>query len=162
MYTLPQVAVRGSASTLSVEPSPLTLATMLFLLLSPWEPRWPSRDRSWDGLRQKDWETTTHCMFCGYLVFEMSVSAARHSDCFFVDDEAGEDELLIYHSCRCTVSIFVLPVLTSTCMCLFVFNFDRLDCTSLLTFFEERCKYKYIYYIFIWRVSIDNNGLMCK
>ncbi|XP_062280231.1 glypican-5-like [Scomber scombrus] len=35
----PQVAVRGSANTLTVEPSPLTLATLLFLLLSPWEPR---------------------------------------------------------------------------------------------------------------------------
>lgn len=35
----PQVAVRGSANTLTAEPSPLTLATLLFLLLSPWEPR---------------------------------------------------------------------------------------------------------------------------
>ncbi|XP_071388604.1 glypican-5-like [Centroberyx affinis] len=35
----PRVAVRGSAHTLTSDLSPLSLATLLFLLLSPWEPR---------------------------------------------------------------------------------------------------------------------------
>ncbi|KAM9849261.1 glypican-5-like [Aulostomus maculatus] len=35
----PQVAVRGSANRLTFELLPLTLATLLLLLLSPWEPR---------------------------------------------------------------------------------------------------------------------------
>ncbi|XP_056235009.1 glypican-5-like isoform X2 [Seriola aureovittata] len=35
----PQVAVRGSAHTMTVEPLPLTLVTLLLLLLSTWEPR---------------------------------------------------------------------------------------------------------------------------
>lgn len=50
---LRQVAVRASAHTLSVEPLPLTLATLLLLLLSPWGHRWWRRDGPRDRRRQK-------------------------------------------------------------------------------------------------------------
>lgn len=56
----------------------------------------------------------------------------------------------ICHICRCTVCILMLPVLTSTCACLFVFNSDRIGCTALLTFLKRDVNTN-IYIIYLYK-----------
>lgn len=114
-FSFCQVYVPGSAHTVTAEPFTLTLVTLPLLLLSPWQPRWPSRGRSWDGQTWTETERRpqTVCLCGGVWSFR------KHSlnHCDRTARSVGQTGFVAVAQ---NAFFFILPVLTSTCVYLYL------------------------------------------
>lgn len=139
-----QVVVRDSAPLLTS--GPLTSVILLLFLLCPWAPRWTWVDGSSEGNR-KAWTATTLC-----VVEEWSCSLSTSSALIGLPDGI---------SCGFSADAQDMPfciTCTDLHMCSFVFNFDQIDCTVLLTvffFFLKRSVNTNIYKFYIYMKNLN-------